>query len=253
MIKQYFYLVMTVVLLSGMAKAQRPDSLFSQAQRAYDNGNFPVAIQLYQKILGQNRESASLHYNLGNAYFKDNQLGEAILHYEKARRLHPRDEDIAYNLKVAKARIRDRITPPESSIFMTIFNGIKYWLNLSELGWTTVLLFLLFSIAFAAWRLISTSRVKTIAGYAAVIIALIFLLAAPLLLSRTLETYNEVYGIVLNPEVNVHSAPQSASTEVFVIHEGTRVQVEEQRPDWYQIKLVDGKEGWVSTNTIGII
>lgn len=248
-----FRLLLLLFIPGLLLTQEHPDSLFQEAQRAYDAEKYSQAISTYQKLLNQNIESASLHYNLGNAYFRQNELGEAILHYEKAKKLNPRDADIDYNLKVAQARIQDRIEPPESSFLMKIFNGIKYWLALRELAWTTGFLFLSGSVIFGSWWLLNQSRLKSILAYALVVWIIGLLLVTPLLISRTMEAAREQYGIVLTAEVSARSGPQNLSTEVFVLHEGTRVEVENTQNQWYKIRLLDGKEGWIQANAVGII
>lgn len=245
--------ILLVLFCQGVLLGQQPGDLFRQARQSYDAGDYQKAITLYQKVLQQGQESAALHYNLGNAYFKMNAIGEAILHYEKAKRLAPRDRDIQFNLKVARLHVQDRITAPEPSVFMRIFNGLKYFLNLNELGWVTAVLFLIGSLLFALWRIGPDSRLRTLLSRVLVGWLVLFLLVAPLLLSRTLEAHQNTEGIVLTQEVKARSAPQDMSTEVFILHEGTKLQVEDTQYNWYKIKLPDEKEGWVHSDTIGII
>ncbi len=242
-----------IVLLALSLQAQSPPELFADAQEAYDNGEYTRAINLYQQVLGQGMESGPVHYNLGNAYFRAGELGEAILHWEKARQLNPRDQDVQFNLKVGRARIQDRIEAPESSFLIQVFNGIKYRLTLNELGWSVGALFLLAGLAFAGWRLLPLAGLKRTAWVVLVVSIVLLLLSGPLLASRLMEVAREDYGIILSKEVRARSGPQEFSTEVFILHEGTRVQVEARRDRWYQIRLADGKEGWIPRTDLGII
>ena len=241
------------ILLPVVLLAQDPSALFSEAEQQYDEGEYTGAVETYQQILRQGVESASLHYNLGNAYFKSGEIGEAILHYEKAAKLSPRDPDIRYNLKIARARIQDRITPPPVSFLMKVYNGMKYWLALNELAWATGALFLLTSLLFAGRHLFRYEQLRKISRSLFIVGIGLLILTVPLLVSRTLEASQEKYGIVLDPEIKVYSAPQTISTEVFVIHEGTRVRVEQEQDNWFRIRLADGKEGWVQVPTVGVI
>jgi len=247
------FLLILLVAVPFFALAQEPSTLFSQAKDAYDQGNYSDAIQDYQQILRQGIESASLHFNLGNAYFKSGELGEAILHYEKASKLAPRDQDIKYNLQIARARIQDQINPPPMSFVMKVYNGVKYWLSLNELAWTTVILILVTSLFFAGWWLVRGEQLNRVARSLFIVGIILLIFTTPLLISRTLEAHQEKYGIVLDPELKVYSGPQTISTEVFVIHEGTKVQVEREQDNWYKIQLLDGKEGWVQDQSVGMI
>lgn len=246
------YLIL-LLAIPVVVMAQEPSALFTKAKNAYDEGNYSAAIQDYQQILRQGIESASLHFNLGNAYFKSGEPGEAILHYEKAAKLAPRDQDIKYNLQVARARIQDQINPPPMSFVMKMYNGIKYWFSLNELAWTTALLALLTSLFFAGWWLLRSERLNRLAHSLFIFGTILLIFTTPLLISRTLEAHQEKYGIVLDPELKVYSGPQTLSTEVFVIHEGTKVQVEREQDNWYKIRLLDGKEGWVQDQSVGVI
>lgn len=247
------FLVLLLTCVAVTAYSQSPDQLFQQAQQAYDQGEYQQAIQLYNQILEQNRESAAVHYNLGNAYFRTDRLGEAILHYEKAELLNPRDEDIRHNLEVAQMQIQDRITAPEPSVFMRVFNGIKYLFNLNELAWLTGIMVFIGSLLFAAWRFLHWTRFRKLIGGILGIWVLLLVLEVPMLVSRTLEARQQTYGIVLSEEVSVRSAPQEMSTEVFIIHEGTKVEIEDSQYEWYRIRLLDNKEGWIYSGSVGII
>ncbi len=253
MTSRVLLLIVSLLSLSGVAVGQAPETLFTQAQQRYDAGEHREAVQLYQQVLHQGYENAPVHYNLGNAYFKMGEIGEAILHYEKAKRLDPRDGDINFNLEVAKLRVQDRITPPEQSLFMRIFNGAKYLLNLNELAWGTLFLFFAGSLIFVVWRILDHQRIQKILGVTLAMWGVFLLLVTPLLLSRTLEAKQQTYGIVLQEEVSARAAPQEMSTEVFIIHEGTKVEVEDSQYQWYKIKLLDNKEGWIYSDSVGII
>lgn len=244
--------LLSIIFLIAL-QAQSPDNLFTEAQQLYDEGEYSRAVDLYRQILKQGKESSRVHYNLGNAYFRVGELGEAILHWEKAKELNPRDQDIRFNLRVGRARIQDRIDAPEPSFLIRIFNGIKYWLTLDELGWSVGGIFLLGSLSFAVWRLVRKPLLVGLAGIVLGMSVLALLLAGPLLVSRLLENANEEYGIVLVEEIKARSGPQEFSTGIFILHEGTRVEVEEQRRQWYQIQLVDGKEGWIPASALGVI
>jgi len=252
--KRYTLLLISVIVILPITlPAQAPADLFSQAQQEYDRGNYTEAIELYRDILQQGIESSAVHYNLANAYYRDGELGEAILHWEKGKQLAPRDKDIRFNLEVARARVQDRIDAPPSSLLMRIYNGIKYWFTLNELGWIVGVLFLVGSLSFAGWQHLSAARFRKSAGFMLVASLILVILSGSLLGGRLLESARERYGIILVEEVKAHAAPQQMSTEVFILHEGTRAEVERHQGGWYKIRLVDGKEGWIPGNAIGIV
>ncbi|MBD3275116.1 MAG: tetratricopeptide repeat protein [Candidatus Marinimicrobia bacterium] len=247
------YRYILILFIPVCLNAQHPDSLFVAGQSAYDAGEYQEAIEFYGQIIRQGKESSQLHYNLGNAYFKAEELGEAILHFEKAKKINPRDGDIQHNLSIARVRVQDRINPPDKSLFMQIFDGVKYFLSINELATLVLLIILLMSMAFAARKIINRDQVRRLLGNLLVLLILAFLLLSPMLVARTYEVQKSSRGIILQEQVKVHAAPQQLSTEIFEIHEGTEVVADQQQNDWYHIRLMDGKEGWIPLNSVGII
>ena len=250
---KFLYRYILVLFIPMCLSAQHPDSLFVAGQSAYDAGEYQQAIELYDQILRQGKESAQLHYNLGNAYFKADELGEAILHFEKAKKLNPRDGDIQHNLAIARVRVQDRINPPDKSLFMQIFDGLKYFLTINELATLVLLVVMLMSVAFAARKIINRDHLRRLLGNLLVLLILVFLLLSPILVARTYEVQKSSRGIIVQEQVRAHAAPQQLSTEIFEIHEGTEVVVDQQQNDWYHIRLMDGKEGWIPLDSVGII
>jgi len=250
---KFLYRYILLLFIPICLNAQHPDSLFVAGQSAYDAAEYQQAIQLYDQILRQGKESAQLHYNLGNAYFKADELGEAILHFEKAKKLNPRDGDIEHNLAIARVRVQDRINPPDKSLFMQIFDGLKYFLTINELATLVLLLVLLISMAFATRKIINRDNLQRLLGNLLILLMLVFLLLSPMLVARTYEVQKSSRGIIVEEQVRAHAAPQQLSTEIFEIHEGTKVVVDQQQNDWYHIRLMDGKEGWIPLDSVGII
>ena len=244
-----------IFMMAGLIQADlgAAKSLFNQANQLYDQKKYEQAIDTYQKILDQGYESGNLYYNLGNAFYKTGQIGKAILYYEKARALLPDNENVAFNLRLARLKIQDKIDRP--SEFILFKWGREFIDNLSANSWALVLSISLFlvSLSFAILYLSSRSSLRTIFK-PILIIALIgaVLSIYPLYYQHTTETSGD-QGIILSDRVNTIAAPQKGSTTLFIIHEGTKVQILDKDGEWIKIELLDGKQGWIHSDSLGII
>ncbi len=230
-----------------------PDRLWDRANTAYVNGDYAGAIAIYESILDRGLSSARLYYNLGNAYFKEDRTGKAILFYRRALRLRPGNEDVRHNLEVAEARTKDDIESiPE--FFLTS--------RLREVRRT---------MGCTAWSVLSLGFLA-----AAAACLLLFLLARPLAL-RKAGFYGTLAGAVLGAAATwfavlerrgmlrrdeavvmvassaVKSSPDRAATDLFVLHEGTVVRVTAELGDWAEIVIADGKKGWIETRKVEVI
>ena len=226
---------------------------FQKGNEAYRQENYEEALKWYQKILDMGLESAAVYYNMGNCYYKLNKIGQAILYLEKARKLAPRDADIRFNLDLARLKTIDRVEPIPQLFFITWWNRIRHFWNLRQ--WTTVFLiwWVAFFILLIAYQFTAGRRIARFirGGLWAVGVGLV--LCAILWWSNVQESRSVHEAVVLLPSVTAYSAPDASSVEVFVIHEGLKVRVDEQRGEWVKIILPDGKQGWIQNKSLGYI
>ncbi len=253
MIKILRYIILLLILSVTLSYASQVDELMTEANNAYLKKNYTAAIADYEKIINNGYISPELYYNLGNAYFRVGKLGYAILYYEKALKLAPDDEDIIYNLKIANARIVDKIKEVPQ-LFL-----IKWWniiiTSVSVSGWLTLVLvfylLLLFSIGlFFLSKKIKLQREAFLTGI--ISLALLFL-SVVFLYSRINKETSSQYGVLLEPSETVKVSPDPKGEDAFVIHEGTKFKIEDELENWAKIKLADGKVGWVNESVIGKI
>ncbi len=244
-----------VVLVSAVSLAQPQDveNLFRQGNAAFQQGNYQQAIEFYQKILQAGYESGELYYNLGNAYFKTNQLGKARLFYERAQRLMPDDEALKENLLILQSRLIDKIEKPPRFFLNVWWEALLKAFSINALAWILIGFFWL-TIVSLAFHLYWKKQRKQERGKPLVLISLLLLLFSGILFAdKAYRFENEKYGVILKPSVTVFSEPRNQSTEIFVIHEGTKVMILRTSNDWFEIKLEDGKTGWLPQNTLEII
>jgi tetratricopeptide (TPR) repeat protein len=242
-----------LLLLCGVcydADAQSPQELYKLGNECYKKNKFDSAIVLYDKLLASNYETAEVHYNIGNALFKTNQLGKSILHYEKALKFAPEDEDVLHNLQLANRKTTDKIiSVPELKI-------IDWWKQFRRIftstGWGYLAVGLLWiALAFFALYLFTVFRKLGLTLGVILLLASLFCFAVKLKQQKC-ETGLDT-AILLAKSVYVKSAPDEASTNLFTIHEGLKLQVKDRVGEWCKVRLADGKIGWIRQAEVGII
>jgi tetratricopeptide (TPR) repeat protein len=251
-----FYLVATVLLNlhSPQASASiQTDSIVSEGNRYYMNREFNMAARCYADVVARGYESGELYYNLGNAYFKQDKLAEAILYYEKALLIKPGDEDIRQNLALANARIIDKIDDiPDFFLkrWMALVQGIFSPDQWAVLG----LVFFIIALACFMVFVIGNSLVTKKAGFSFGIILLVVSMTSGLFMfARIHKIQQHNSAIIMVTSVNARSSPDEQSTNVFVLHEGTKVELTDSIKHWKEIRIADGNKGWVSDEVLGEI
>jgi hypothetical protein len=232
---------------------QEYERLFAQANEAYKNADYKRATQMYEQLAQHGIESADVYFNLGNCYYKSGKMAAAILNYTRAQRLDPTDDDIEFNLSLAESRIADKIDPAPQ------FFIIKWWRLFVGLqtasAWSAVgvgFVWLLCAVAGIFFVATSPSLKKTMftTGIVSLCgIALMFTFAY----QQNKTTVRDESGIVFASSVSVKSEPQEESKDLFVLHEGTRVEILGGDGVWCKVRIADGSVGWLRRNTIQII
>lgn len=227
--------------------------VWMQANTQYSNGDYKGAAAAYESIVEQGYVSSRLFYNLGNAYFKSDQLGRAILNYNKALKLAPYDKDTNYNLTVANGYVKDKIDiVPE--FFLT--RWMRAWRSsLSSNAWTWVSLgTLVLTLGGVLLFMLSERRGWRKAGFfGGVVFLVLFACSTAFAALEKKDMMDASTGIVLAQAVSVKSSPDSAGNDLFILHEGTKVDVLSTYDGWTEIMIADGNKGWVSGDAIGLI
>jgi len=242
-----------VMLFASVAFADEAATLFQQGNQAYQAGDYELATAAFEKIITLKKENWQVYYNLGNAYFKQRKNGLAILNYERALRLSRTNEDIRFNLDLANLSITDRILePPRSVVLVWLDNTLKFFSLEQAASW--VLLFwwcaLLGLILFLVGR---KEGLRQSGRWLAWITGTVCVLFAAIFFWQWYEQKTEQYGIVLEQRVIAQSSPGADATEVFIIHEGAKVKLQEQTGEWLRIRLADGKVGWLKSESVAKI
>lgn len=223
---------------------------FEKGNTLYQKGDFKGAVQIYESILNNGKESAEIYFNMGNSFYKLKDYASAILYYEKARMLSPGDEDINFNLSLANLKIVDKIEPAPQFFLNrwwdTMINqsSVDFWASLSlGLLFLTAVLFGLFYIS----NSIAQRRLFLLSGFFSFILFLAFFLFANI--QYNLKAENK-FAIIFSPSVYVKSSPDAKSTDLFILHEGSKVKIVDQIGEWLKVKLANENEGWVQLNSL---
>jgi len=224
---------------------------FDEANQAYKDGNYGYAIEQYE-ILAKEANSGELYYNLGNAYYKTGDIAKSVLHYEKALKLTPGEEDIQHNLKIANLMVIDKIEATPEFFLLTWWKDLT--IKMTSNAWTIIFLALLWIsiLSFLAFAFLQAGGKKLLffSGVAGTFLALIFLLMA---ITRHQSDIDTSKAIIQSSSVSVKSAPLNTGTDLFIIHEGLKVTILDNENEWLKIQLADSKEGWVAANVLETI
>ena len=263
--KIYFSILFSLATLTSFAQAdssqvasiaQTPVEVVTKAQAdsAYVNNDFANAVYLYENILDNQGESADIYYNLGNSYYKMDNIAKAIVNYEKALVLNPADGDIRFNLELAQSKTVDKVTPI-SEVFLVTW--MKDLTNLmSEKGWAKmgITTFILMLSMLALYFFSKKIALKKIGFISAVCLLFICVLANIFASSQKNKAESHGEAIIMAPSVTVKSTPNDGGTDLFILHEGHKVTIKDNTMrEWKEIQLEDGNVGWVPTSVIEII
>ncbi len=242
-------------LLTPSASAQGIDAAgkFNEASNLYTAGKYREALALYAALDSLGYQSGELYYNLGNTYYKLNQVGKAILYYEKARRFIDGDEDLQTNLELARSRTKDKIPELPKFFLEALLDNMLDFLSLGVLGFFA-LLFLYATAAVFIFQLRDLFAFNSLVGQLLKYTFLVlFALSLVLFVLKSSRLATQRDAIILNPVVNLKSEPREQSTTISVIHEGLKVQISRKESDWLEIKLPDGTKGWIEQQDAGEI
>ncbi len=217
-----------------------------EADEDYKKGQYQLAIKHYQQLLNEGGYSAEIYYNLGNAYFRTDSITQAMLSYERARLLAPGDQDIRFNLEFARSKTIDKIAPQSEMFFVTWYHSLVNLFSVDTWACTAVGSICLVVVLLLVYLFASRMVLRKVGFYGAVCLLLLFGLSN-LFAYQQRQLLTERRGaIVVAPTVVVKKTPSAGSTDEFVIHEGTRVDITDKTiAGWRAVRIADGREGWV--------
>lgn len=229
------------------------DTLKVQADSAYSREQYDKAITLYEKLT-KKTSNYKVFYNLGCSYYRTDNIAKSILWLERASRLNPSDEDIQFNLSLVRNKTIDRITPKHEMIIVSIFKKLVNLMSLKSWSIVCISLFILsfvFVSLFFFSNILSLRKIGLFVSALCIVLCILGNICA--YQQRSLAT-NHVNGIIMSPAVTVKSTPTENGSDLFVIHEGTRVEIKDSSmKDWTEIQIADGKIGWLQKKNLELI
>lgn len=227
------------------------------AQNGFDEGNalyqkekYAEAVQAYENVIASGKQSAALYFNLANAYYKQNKVAPAIYNYERALVLNPGDHEILTNLKFAQKMTIDEIKEVPKVGFEKLLRDFTGAFHYDRWAWTALYFSFAFLLFFVGYYFSGTTLLKRI--FFVGMFVLVFAIVISILAAVFEKTYyeNERPAIVFAEVAQVKSEPRTTASDVFVLHEGTKVMVIEKTATWDKIELLDGSNGWIERDLI---
>jgi len=251
---KYILFLLLLLLTANLVLAQEERSeKFKKGVEYYTASNYQEALSEWMDIYNTGYRSAELDYNIGNAYFKLNNVPGAILFFERARLLKPADSNINYNLQISRSLVVDKFEEIPELFFVRWFDLLSLLLSANIWAVISIISFVLFLVLLSVYIYSSRYRIKVMGFWA----ALLFLILSASSLAFTVRNRSLVYdnkqAVIFAPSVNGKSSPDNSGTDLFILHEGSKVTIEDNVGEWYEIKLSDGNKGWVPSNSLTII
>ena len=243
----FVWLLLAMICFGGTsAKAVTKNN----ADTEYQKGNYQQAIRDYEEIL-KNGESAEIYFNLGNAYYRTDNITKAVLNYERARLLSPGDDDINFNLQFARSKTIDKITPESEMFFVTWYKSLVNFTSVDNWAKTGILCIVMALLLVLLYLFGPRLMLRKIGFFGGLAFFVIFLLSNLFAFQQKQALDNRTGAIIISPSVNIKKTPAKNSADQFVLHEGTRVDIiDKGMTDWRCIRVGDGREGWIETKAI---
>ena len=237
------FLILLMIISSQIYSQNR--SLFEQGKSLYKAEKYQEAILSWMKILDHEKHSSELYFNLGNAYYKLNNIGPSIYYFEKALLLAPNDRDIKNNLSFAENARVDAIDPLPKTIFYKWYHAISDLLTFDGWAYTSIFFVFICVLCFLMYYFSYSEIIKRFFFVSSAI----SIFSLGMSLSMAFSTYEDAIknnpAIIFAESSDVREAPNLRSEISFIIHEGTKVQILERDTDWGLVEIANGKEGWI--------
>lgn len=249
----YISFMFCLLAIQSWAQADKADLDFaSQAEMFYETKNYKKAIEAYEKLVLKGYSSWKLYYNLGNAYYKNNQLGKAIYNYERAKKIDPKNEDVLNNITLAYSKTVDKIEVKENFFVNAVKTNVLSSFSTATWAWFTIgisaLLFIFLYLFFAG----PSTFIRRASFFVSLVLVVVFFIVYFLGKSAVNAKVQTSFAVITSPIVKIFPEPSATSASKFSLHEGTRVKIMEYNADWILIKLENGNEGWLKTNDVGV-
>lgn len=241
--KKYIFIVF--ILFPVFAFPQTNNELWEKANNHFTAEQYQDAISAYEQILLSGKESAKLYFNLGNAYYKNGDINNAILNYERAKLLAPNDSDIEFNLRIANQFVVTKIEELPKPFFLRWRTSVVNKYPTDTWSGISISAFILFLIFLGLFLFSKSVQVKRISFFLGILLIIFSGFTFSLAAQQKQKIAEKNHAIVFCPRVTVKSSPSESGTDLFLIYEGLKVEITDSLNNWKEIKLADGNEGWM--------
>ncbi len=249
--------ILSIAVLSCVFLSLKAQSVNEIALEAYKSGDYTKSIELYEQAVTQgvsgNRESPEIYYNLANAYFRNDQLGKAILNYERALLIQPNDKDIRHNLKFARLRTEDKIESVNDLFISNWMNAIQNLFTSNGWAWIGILFFILLLCSVGTFLFSRVVWIKKTAFYSSIVFMSLVFAANAFSFKQKNKLINRNSAIIMMGSATIYAEPKTSSKEVFQLHEGTKVKVRNRDNNWIEVEIANGSVGWTTDENVEII
>ena len=217
------------------------DSLFINANQDYANQSYSLAIDKYQSIISSGTESSELYYNLGNSYYRLNEIHQAIYFYEKSLKINPNFTEAIENLELCNQLLIDKIEKMPEIFYKIYYENLKNFLSIK--WWKiTSLIFIWIYFLFFVIKILFKKRF-IFSQNIILVFSLLFFVIYHDISNDSLESKE---AIIFSQVIDIMSAPSEKANKLFTLHIGTKVKIKDQIENWVNISLDNGNKGWVA-------
>jgi tetratricopeptide (TPR) repeat protein len=245
------FLILFAILFSTIPLSAQ--DTIQQANEAYAKGDFQAAANLYESIIRENGASAAIYYNLGNSYYKLNKVASSILNYERAILLDPSDKNIRFNLEIAKLKTVDKIEPIETFFLTEWSHSLQNLFSTDEWCYFGIICFLLMITGLVLFFFSRKIVLKKLGFYMAVVLLVLAITGNIFAHNQKKRLTQRNTAIILVQTTTIKSSPDNSGTDLFILHEGTKVVLKSKLGGWNEIVTADGNVGWIKSGEIEII
>jgi len=236
----------------GIVQAQTAQEYLADGNSAYNEGNYTNAIDQYNLVLSMEMHSAALYFNLGNAHYKLGNVAESIFYFEKAKQLAPQDKEIENNSLFAKNMTLDSIEILPKTQLKTLSDKVLSIFTLDQWALFSIILLWLSIFFFVFYRINKKIELKRILFVLGVLFLLLF--SVTIGLTETKNSQEKIkYGIIFSEEIQIWGEPNERADILFLLHQGTSVEVIDELEGWSKIRLANGSEGWIKNQGIRLL
>ena len=248
-----YILVFMLLLCATWVYANENIQLWNKANDAYSMGQYESALAYWLQIEDSGEHSYKLYCNIGNAYYKTGSMGKAVLYYEKALKLNPAGEDAKINLQIAKLQTLDKIEVVPEFILTTWIKDIRNMMSSDSWAYVALGLFAVVALLMLLFKFAPTVGQRKFSFVLACIVFLFAIFAVIFAANLRANANSEDQAIVMVPVSNVKSAPNATGNNLFILHEGSKVEILEEAGKWCRIEISDGRQGWMQKNDVDVI